>query len=189
VKFDKRKLIKQLAEGSPASTSAAPRPSRSKPRVMPTLSASSGGSGGSGSEDDVEEGNDPMFGNTEGRLMGSEKDSGVTVYHYIMPEEGTEDTLSYLTRDAKARDKHDKISAKHFSDTFKTVMEKQARDLVKGKLSHAKAKVKQIIKELKLEKYLTKSLDKATAPEMVTVILCAIRAIPSGKLRKCVVQK
>ena len=68
-------------------------------------------------------------------------------------------------------------------------MEKQARDLVKGKLSHAKAKVKQIIKELKLEKYLTKSLDKATTPEMVTVILCAIRAIPSGKLRKCVAQK
>ena len=189
VKFDKRKLMKQLTEGSPASTSAAPRPSRSRPRVMPTLSAVSGGSGGSGSEDDVEEGNDPMSGKTEGRLMGSEKDSGVTVYHYIMPEEGTEDTLSYLTRDAKARDKHDKISAKHFSDTFKTVMEKQARDLVKGKLSHAKAKVKQIIKELKLEKYLTKSLDKATAPEMVTVILCAIRAIPSGKLRKCVAQK
>lgn len=102
-----------------------------------------------------------------------------SVLDYSLPAEAGVDTLlGYLEKDATLRIKAKKVSSKNFNECYVKAVNGQMRALVKGPLSHAKQKVKALIKKLKLEKYTNKGIDKATVPEMVTIILCVIKALP-----------
>lgn len=116
---------------------------------------------------------------SNGRMLFIETVEDVPLVHYTMDNLGVERTLDSLKHDAILKSRHDKITSKHFQQCFKDAIEPQAREMCKKPLSHSKDKVKALVKELKLEKYLEKDLSRSTLPELITTVLCAIRALPT----------
>jgi hypothetical protein len=105
------------------------------------------------------------------------KDLGCTVYEYALTG-NCKSVLKALKDDATARMQMEKISNKHFARCFKNAVHHQSQTLYKKPLGRSKKDLLDLVKELKLN---VSAPEKMSAPELITSILCSIRACPTSQ--------
>ena len=116
---------------------------------------------------------------SKGRIEGRDDKTSTLQYDLKKVIGNANKTLENLQTDAKLKMEHSKISTAHFKQEFREAVEPQVDTLTEGVLRRSKPQVQQAIKHLKLDKYLNKG--KGTLREMLNIMLCAIRALPSSK--------
>ena len=122
-----------------------------------------------------------LFSQSEGRIGprttlsddGEEKDLGCTVYEYALTG-NCKSVLKALKQDAMLRS----TSSKHFTLCFKQAVHYQSQTLYKKPLGRSKQDLIDLVKKLKLN---VSAPEKMSAPELITSILCSIRACPTSQ--------